>query len=262
MREIITMWKYTKMVVLCAITAAIFAAILIPMKSIPLIPGSTEIRPASVIPVVFGILFGPAGAWGSAIGNLIGDFFGTLGIGTIFGLAGNFFFSLTAYKLIDAREIYHNYRQKQSKITFCSFFLYVGIVSSAACASFIAWGLDILGLVPFSVLGSIIFINNLIVSVVLGPLVFLVLYPRIERWDMLWTDILKTSDFNKCTGSKTSKALIIAGSLGAFAIGIMVSSGLSGTIPFLPENSWIFEHGTGISVLPFLILIIAGCIMP
>lgn len=249
------------MVVLCAITAAIFAAILIPMKSIPIIPGSTEIRPASVIPVVFGILFGPAGAWGSAIGNLIGDFFGTLGIGTIFGFIGNFFFSLTAYRLINAREIYHNYWQKESKLIFCSFFLYVGVVSSAACAAFIAWGLDILGLVPFSVLGSIIFINNVIVSVVLGPLVFLVLYPRIERWDMLWTDILKESDFRKCTASKTSKILIVVGSLGAFTSGIIVSSGFSGKIPFFSQKIWFLENGTGITVFPFLIITIVGCIM-
>ena len=73
MREVVTMWKYTKMVVLTALTASVFAAVLIPMKGIPIIPGSTELRPAAVIPVVFGILFGPAGAWGSAFGNLIGD---------------------------------------------------------------------------------------------------------------------------------------------------------------------------------------------
>ena len=38
--------------------------------------GVDEVRPANVFPFVFGLLFGPAGAWGAAIGNLIGDFFG------------------------------------------------------------------------------------------------------------------------------------------------------------------------------------------
>ena len=63
MREVWRMWNYSTMVVLTVLTAGTFAAILIPFKGIPLIPGLTELRPANVIPVVFGLLFGPAGAW-------------------------------------------------------------------------------------------------------------------------------------------------------------------------------------------------------
>lgn len=99
MREVFTMWRHTKMVVLVALTAAVYAAILIPLKGIPLIPGITELRPANVVPVVFSLLFGPAAAWGSAFGNLIGDFFGTLGLGSLFGFVGNFFYGLIPYKL-------------------------------------------------------------------------------------------------------------------------------------------------------------------
>ena len=62
MREVFSMWKHTKMVVLVALSAAIYAAVLIPFKGFTLIPGITEFRPANVFPVVFGLLFGPAGA--------------------------------------------------------------------------------------------------------------------------------------------------------------------------------------------------------
>ncbi|UCD57643.1 MAG: QueT transporter family protein, partial [Candidatus Hydrogenedentota bacterium] len=99
MREAFTMWKYTKMVVLVAVTAAFYAALVIPLKGIPIIPGITEFRPGAVIPVVFGLLFGPAGAWGAAFGNVIGDFFGTFGIGSLFGFLGNFFYGFLAYKV-------------------------------------------------------------------------------------------------------------------------------------------------------------------
>ena len=99
MKEVFTMWKHTKMVVLVALSAALYAALLIPFKAIPLIPGITEVRPASALPVVFGILFGPAGAWGSAIGNLIGDLGGTLGLGSLFGFVGNFMFAYVPYKV-------------------------------------------------------------------------------------------------------------------------------------------------------------------
>ena len=105
MREVWRMWNYATMVVLTVLTAALFAAILIPFKGIPLIPGHTELRPANVIPVVCGLLFGPAGAWGAAFGNLIGDFFGTLGIGSFFGFWGNFLAAYLPYKLWQNRPL-------------------------------------------------------------------------------------------------------------------------------------------------------------
>src|SRR5256712_10458881 len=86
MRELFAMWGNTRMVVLTAICAALYAAILIPFKVVPLIPGITEFRPANAVPVVCSFLFGPAAAWGSAFGNLIGDFFGGPGPGGFFGL--------------------------------------------------------------------------------------------------------------------------------------------------------------------------------
>ena len=50
------------MVVLTALSAALFAAILIPFKILPIIPGVTEIRPANAIPIVCSLWFGPAGS--------------------------------------------------------------------------------------------------------------------------------------------------------------------------------------------------------
>jgi energy-coupling factor transport system substrate-specific component len=98
-KEIIRMWKYSTMVALTVLCAGIYMLFLLPFKSIPIIPGITEIRPATLFPVIFGLLFGPAGAWGSAIGNLCGDFFGTLSIGSAFGFIGNFLYAFIPYKL-------------------------------------------------------------------------------------------------------------------------------------------------------------------
>ena len=83
------MWANTRMVVLAAMSASLYAAILIPFKVIPLIPGITELRPANAVPVVCSFLFGPAAAWGAAIGNMIGDTFGGLGPGDVFGFLGD-----------------------------------------------------------------------------------------------------------------------------------------------------------------------------
>ncbi len=187
MKEIFSMWKSTKMVVLVALTAAIYAAVLIPFKAIVLIPGVTELRPASAFPVVFGILFGPAGAWGAAIGNLIGDFFGSLGLGSIFGFIGNFMFAYTAY------VIWHYIGDNVPKLD--SGFKYVkyiiaGLGGSLACALIIGYGLDLMGMVPYAALGTIIALNNSIPTIILGIPLLMVLYPRIKKWNLLWTDII------------------------------------------------------------------------
>ena len=39
MKEVFTMWRHTQMVVLVALSAAIYAAVLIPFKGFPIIPG-------------------------------------------------------------------------------------------------------------------------------------------------------------------------------------------------------------------------------
>ena len=96
MRDAMAMWRNTRLVVLTAMSASLYAAMLIPFKVLPIIPGVTELRPANAVPVVCSFLFGPAGAWGAAIGNVIGDFFGGIGPGDLFGFAGNFLYGLHA----------------------------------------------------------------------------------------------------------------------------------------------------------------------
>ena len=200
MKEVFTMWKSTKMIVLTAVTAAIYAAILIPFKAIPLVPGFTEVRPANMIPVAFGLFFGPAGAWGAAIGNTLGDIFGsTFGVGSLFGLVGNFLFAYIPYKLWTNLGILKPEEQapdcrSAKKIVL---FMLVAILASAACGLFIAWGVDLLGFVPFSVLGTIIPINNAIAACVLGFILTILLFPRIKKWDLYWMDVLPAADLPK-----------------------------------------------------------------
>jgi len=57
------------MVTLSALVVAIYAAVLIPFKLFPIIPGFTEARPGNALPVLFSFPFGPAAAWGAALGN-------------------------------------------------------------------------------------------------------------------------------------------------------------------------------------------------
>lgn len=261
MREVVTMWRYTKMVVLTALTAAVYAAILIPMKGFPLIPGFTEFRPANVVPIVFGLLFGPAGAWGSAFGNLIGDFFGTLSLGSLFGFAGNFFYGFVGYKIWGHMGWFSSGKGVDIKSgrQLIEYALVV-LLSSAVCASIIAWGLELLGLLPFAILSSIITLNNSLTAMALGPFLIWLVYPRVHRWDLLWTDIMDERDTSSHLSPTLGALLMWIGGMGGLIVGLLLSTGIYGAVPFA------FGMGKAggavvMGVLPFLVLFFVGCLL-
>jgi len=261
MREIVTMWRHTKMVVLVALTAAVYAAILIPLKGIPLIPGFTEIRPANVVPVVFSLLFGPAGAWGSAFGNLIGDFFGTLGLGSIFGFVGNFYYGLVPYKLWGKMGPLSSGQRLDARSgrMLLEYFL-VAFLASASCAAIIAWGVDLFGLVPFGVLGPVITLNNFIAAALLGPFLLWLMYPRAKRWDILWTEIMEPDEISRAKRPGIGAALMWIGGMGAVVVGVAISTGLHAALPFTFGTG---TTGIGVvaAVFPFLLLFVLGCLL-
>jgi energy-coupling factor transport system substrate-specific component len=266
MKEVITMWKNTRMIILVALTAAIYAAGLIAFKGgIVLIPGITEVRPANVFPIIFGLMFGPAGAWGAAIGNAIGDIFGgTLGPGSIFGFLGNFFLGFVPYKmwgstfgLVPASDMSQTTNSWRKFIAY----LIITITSAAACAIIIAWYLDLAGIIPFAALGIIITINNAAAEIILGPPLLLLLYPRVKRWGLIWTDIMDRSEVSAGFNRQLGAILMIVGALGGLIVGLGISTGLYAQQLFTFGQGNIGQVGVWLGVLPFLILIIVASFM-
>ena len=245
MREVWRMWNYSTLVVLTVLTAGTFAAILIPFKGIPLIPGHTELRPANVIPVVFGLLFGPAGAWGAAFGNLIGDFFGTLGVGSFFGFWGNFLAAYLTYKLWGDRSLGELGRQLPR-------FISAVVLGAWACALVIGFGVELFKLLPFSVIAVAVFINNVLIAVILGPFLLRSLAPRVSRWDLAWTDQMDPED--RLPGPARRLGLIMAwlGAGGGYLIGLALAIGLI-SVPGLPTLPII--------LIPFLAVLLVGCLL-
>ncbi|MFB6362352.1 MAG: QueT transporter family protein [Halobacteriales archaeon] len=234
MREIITMWRDTRMIMLVAVVAAVYAAVLIPFKGLTIIPGITSVRPANVFPVIFGLMFGPAAAWGSAIGNLIGDVFGgTLGPGSLFGFIGNFAFGFVGYKLWGnlgslSSGVEPDFRENvgQQLVEFGV----VAIVASTVTAAIIAWGLEILGLLPFSVLGTIITINNFLAAIILGPILLYLTWPRIKEMGLLYPDVMHADDIDSAGASRRQLAAwgLTAVSVLWVVIGIAIGVGVQG----------------------------------
>lgn len=189
--ELRHVWHDTRLLVLSAQIAAIYAAVLIPFKvGIPIIPGFVELRPANVIPIVSSLLFGPAAAWGAGIGNVIGDCFGTLGPASLFGFLGNFLYGYVPYLLwgnlgwlSSGREpMVRSWRQGVEYVIVCA-------CAAMVCAATIGWGVELLGLLPFWLLFPAIFLNNLVMATLLGPPLLLFLYPRVKQWNLYYRDL-------------------------------------------------------------------------
>lgn len=265
MKEVFSMWKNTRMIILVALSAAIYAAFLIVFKGgIPIVPGITEVRPANVFPPVFSLLFGPAGAWGSAIGNLIGDLFGgTLGIGSIFGFFGNFFLGFIPYKMWGSTfglVKKDDMAQTTDSVSKVIAFEIVALTAAAACGIIIAWYLDLASMVPFAFLSITITVNNFAAAFILGPILLVLLYPRVKRWGLVWTDVMKKEEVAKGFARNIGSILMIVASLGGLIVGVLVAIGAAGQelYGFAGQQG---QLGVWLSVLPFLILILVASFM-
>jgi energy-coupling factor transport system substrate-specific component len=255
MRDVFTMWSNTRMVVLAAMSASLYAAILIPFKVLPLIPGVTEFRPANAVPVVCSFLFGPAGAWGAAIGNVIGDFFGGMGPGDVFGFLGNFLYGLIPYKVW--RAFSSSDPLPHSPLQWASF---VGVIclAAAACAVTIGWGLNFLGFVPFSLLANIILLNNSVVAVVLSPLLLLAIYPRVKQAGLRHEDILVAEKASPRPLRWLGLLLVVGATVSGLVVGNMLSTGAL-DVPFLAgDTSPTRAYHVGVGLLPIILVLLIG----
>ena len=256
MRELFKMWGNTRMVVLAAATAALYAALLIPFKPLVLIPGLTEMRPAAAIPLVAGLLFGPAGAVGAALGNLLGDFFGTLGWGSLFGLGGNFLLAYIPYRLIRASE-------KEYLASWRGLILIEAtvVLAAAAWGLFIGGGGDLLGLAPVAAQGNVIVANDIIYPAILGPLLLKALDKRVRALGLLYPDVLDVKPRRPRTFA-LGLILIIVACVGGMVAGNFISLGVEGQGLFASGFGPDFHPGTvGAGVAPFIALLVIGVIL-
>lgn len=248
MRAAINMWKNTRMIILVAVCAAIYGAALIAFKTaIPLIPGITEVRIANIFPMVFGLLFGPAGAWGTATGNLIGDIFGgTLGPGSFAGFIGNFLLGYLPYTMWTTLFPFAIKTHKWEPNRWSNWvnYIIIAFISSASCAVIISTVVDTLGIVPYTILSKIITINDTIASWI-GLILFVSVFNITrDQFGLFWIDIMDKSEI----GSP------IFGILGAWIVTLGSISGLiGGILTSIPT--------TTISWISFIAIIVGSILM-
>ncbi len=186
-----------------------------------------------------------------------------MGVGSIFGFIGNFFLGYIPYKmwgacfgLVSKAKMDQNTNSGKKLAAF----EIVSLTSSAACGIIIAWWLDLTKIVPFAFLSITITLNNFLAACVLGPILLLLLYPRVKRWGLIWTDIMKVDDVAKGAARNLGSILMIVGSLGGLVIGILAAAGLAGQTlyGFTGEQGQV---SVWLSVLPFILLVVVAGFM-
>ncbi len=259
--ELRAMWRNTRMVVLCVLSAALYAAVLIPFKVLPLIPGVTEVRPGNAIPVVCSFLFGPAAAWGSAIGNMIGDFFGGVGPGDVFGFFGNLVYGYIPYKIW---TIIAGADESPTNFTPRTITKYVGccLAASVLCADLVGWGDNMLSLRPFWILGNVIIFNNMLAAIVLAPLILVAVYPRVHAGRLLYRDVMPELRERSKPARFAGVIMLVGGETGAWLTGNLISTGYWKP-HFLPAMyaATPYDKSIAIVVSPFILLAFAGTML-
>jgi energy-coupling factor transport system substrate-specific component len=207
--------------------------------------------------VVCSFLFGPAGAWGAAIGNLIGDFFGGIGPGDFFGFAANFLYGFLPYRAW--RMLSANDPLPRSLLQWAAF---VGVIAlaAAACAVVVGWGLNGLGFVPFAVLANIVFFNNFVMAVVLSPLLLLAIYPRVKQAGLRYDDLATTAP-RRGALCWIGLAAVIAGTVGGLIAGNLLSTGRIELAALATDPPGTRAAQVGVGVAPFIALIILGLLL-
>src|SRR5690606_32040459 len=101
---------------------------------------------------------------------------------------------------------------------------------------------------------------NFLAALIVSPLLLALLYPRVRRWGLLWTDILDQEDVAPGFALKTGAIVVLVASIGGLIVGVLAATGLAGQAAFGFAGQ-TQQVAVWLAVLPFVILLIVGSIM-
>ena len=143
-----------------------------------LVPGVTEVRPANMLPPVFGMIWGPAGAWGTALANAISDILVSHSPFKVWfpGFLINFFFAYLPYKLWYSIDLGGGISHPNiNRVTRIVKFVLVVLADSLITTVLLALLFEYLGFQGYGEGMALLFFNNFDFTVVLGIPVLLLL---------------------------------------------------------------------------------------
>lgn len=196
-------------------------------KVMVLVEGFTEVRPENAIPVIGGLLFGPVGALGCGLANVVADFFGTLNATSILGLIGNATSAYIPYRL------WHALRSDDPSVSTwrgMAFYVWISFISAVTCASILGFGLELFFGMWIDTIYRFVFLNNFGFSVALGMPLFVVarsdsinICPRRPK---KWEDAVHLP---LTKGQKTFCAVLYTLTQSVLLVGVLTGHHLGGT---------------------------------
>ncbi len=186
------MFKYASMIKSLAFCAASFACLSVIFKnSFVIVPEVTEIRLCNIVACCYGIWFGPAGAWGCAIGNLVGDLGGSLTVLSVGGFIANFVSAYLPYKVWGVLgSVCGEHRLERPSMQSTGWivrYLIAGFVSVMACCGVLAITFEATDALPTMNTILLVFCNNMAATLI-GMLLFVVMAKVSSRVLPYWRD--------------------------------------------------------------------------
>ncbi len=208
MRDLLVMWKNPKMVAIVAITALLYFGSLFPFRGLTAFGGYADFGRVGVgIPVAFSFLFGPAAAWGAAIGTVLRDIAeAQLDASSVFGFFGNLILGYLPFKLWGMLTKEKPDLRSVKKLLL---FMGSGVLACAVCGLTIGWGLFWLGFTPFMPTAAIIALTNALWVITVGTAVLALSYNFVSNHKLRYQDILKP-DQPQENDEKSKKATVLA----------------------------------------------------
>lgn len=189
MKEIFWVFKDRRCLIRMVISGLLFVILSAPFKILfNLIPGVTEIRPANMLPVVFGLLWGPAGAWGTSLANVAADVVVSKSPLKVWlpGFFINFFFAWLPYKLWYSLRCGkgRSVSPRLERVSQIIKYIYICLLDSLVVTVFLGLLFEALGFQAFADSVMLLFFNNFDFAIVIGTPVILLLTNR--KTDMIW----------------------------------------------------------------------------
>ncbi len=213
------------MIVFTALTALLYPALILPFQDLTLLGHADFFRVGIGIPAAFSFLFGPAAAWGSAIGNVVYDATSSgLSYMSIYGFVGNFVIGYFPYKLWSAVTSEQPDLKTPRKL---ALFAGITLVPCVICGLIIDWGLLWLHQIPFMPTAAIIALTDACWAIAIGAVVLALSHGWVSKHKLTYQDLLHMPPAKPAWNTRRTVALAIFAVLAGacFAIGQFIVVG-------------------------------------
>lgn len=178
MHELAEVWTRKSGLTWIAVTAILYALVLIPFNQVHWDIAGVPIRPAVALILVLGILWGPAAAWGFGFGNIAGDLSGSSSLMSIAGFLINVLYPYLSYRLWHRLMNGRDLRMDRSSL---GRFLLVTFVATLVCMALLATCGTVFFGRPFESKFIGYFGNNIVWAMLAGPVLFGLIFDRAVR---------------------------------------------------------------------------------